>query len=67
MPGLEETIEEAATTPERGAADGVDITQRPLKDLIEADKYLTAKRAQANTWGGIKVQQLVPPGATGAT
>ena len=53
MPGLEETIEEAATTPERGAADGVDITQRPLKDLIEADKYLTAKRAQANTGGGI--------------
>lgn len=66
MADLSEQIEEAANGPARAAADGVDVTARPIRDLIEADKYLTAKRAAAtNKTGGLRFAKLVPPGTTG--
>lgn len=43
--------------------DGTSVSERSLHELIEADKYLTAKRARANPARGLLFTKLVPPGA----
>lgn len=63
---LSQQIEDAATGPARVVSDGTDVTARPIKDLIEADKYLAAKRAAAKSkTGGIRFAKVIPPGTTG--
>lgn len=62
MPEIDERIEEVAGGLSSVTSDGTTVTQHNIKDLIEADKYLTQKEAKANKWNGIRVQKLVPPG-----
>lgn len=38
-------IEEAALEPQSATVDGQTVNSRPLKDLIEADRYLEQKQA----------------------
>ena len=45
MSELENTIEEEASAPESVSSDVGSKTNRPLDDLIEADKYLASKEA----------------------
>lgn len=73
MPDLSDTIQEVAETGIQSAAvDGRSSTGIPLPDLIQADKYLADKAAQAtavtgsrSAWGGTRMARAVPPGATG--
>lgn len=62
---LEAAIETAAEKPVSASVDGVTITQRPIADLIAADRYLSAKRAARKRSRGIRLTQIVPPGANG--
>lgn len=64
---LESTIESVATNPASVSVDGQTVQAHNLKDLIEADRYLTQKTAAANANqqrpGGIRFTKLLPPGA----
>lgn len=60
---FEQKIEEAAQGPASVTADGTTVNARPLTELIEADKYLTAKKAAKKSNLGIKRIQIVQPGA----
>ena len=59
----EAAIQDAATTPASVASDGVAVTQRSVRDLIDADRYLGAKRAAANPARSFVRVKIVPPGA----
>lgn len=60
---LETTIENAAENPQSASVDGVTVTQRSLSELIEADKYLQAKKASRRKNRGLRYTRIVPPGA----
>lgn len=62
---LESTIETAAEKPVSMSVDGVTVTQRPIADLIAADRYLSAKKASRHKSRGIRFTQIVPPGGNG--
>ena len=56
-------IAEAAVAPASVTIDGNTVNAQRLPDLIEADKYLSAKRALANPAKALTRVQFVPPGA----
>jgi len=60
---LEDAIREAAEGPAAATTDAGSVTQHNLKDLIEADRYLAAKRAAATRRRGIRVSRVVTGGA----
>lgn len=61
---IEQQIGRAAANPAKVSGDAGTVEQQPLKDLIEADKYLAHKQASRQRGlGGIKLVQLIPPGA----
>lgn len=62
---LESKIETAAETPASMSVDGVTVTQRPIGDLIAADRYLSAKKASRQKSRGIRFTKIVPPGGNG--
>ena len=39
--------------------DGTSVSERSLSELIEADKYLSGKRAASNPTAGLRLTQLV--------
>ena len=61
---LEQTIETAAENPQSATVDGVTVTQRSISELIEADKYLQAKKALRRKNRGLIYTKIVPPGAS---
>lgn len=65
MPDLSDTIEEAASDPQSASIDGRSATARPIKDLIEADRYLAEKEAaqSSTTRLGVRFFATKPPGA----
>ncbi len=63
MADLSESIEESAQQPKSGNFDGVNFTQHSLKEQIEADKYLEAKKAATGKTRGIAFTQFRHPGA----
>ena len=61
---LENKITENAEGPKRARGDSGEVEQHNLKDQIEADRYLNAKKAAKTKGLGIRISKLVPPGAT---
>ena len=59
---LETAIAENATGPKQARGDQGSVEQHPLKDQIEADKYLAAKRAAQAKGLGIKLAKIDPGG-----
>ena len=59
---LADTIEENAAGPKKASGDSGSIEQHPLKDQIEADKYLAAKKSAQATGLGIKLAKVSPGG-----
>jgi len=53
----------AAQEPKRVKGDMGEVEAHPLKDQIEADRYLASKRAASKPGGGLRFTKLVPPGA----
>lgn len=56
---LTQRIEEAAAGPARVRHDGTEVEAQPLKDLVEADNHLAAKRAADKPQRGLRFTRLV--------
>ena len=56
-------IASVAVSPAEVNIDGQQVKQQDISDLIEADKYLSAKAATRRTGLGIKFVNLKPPSA----
>ena len=59
---LDNAIRQNAQGPESASADGVQVKQRSLRDVIEADKYLAGKDARRNPARAFTRVKIVPPG-----
>ena len=66
MPDLSAEIQAAAARPKSATNDQGSVTERDLKDLIEADLHLQGTEAAASNrsgWAGLRMARVVPPGA----
>ena len=63
VPNLNQTIRDNAAQPAKASVDGQSVEQHPLKDQIEADRYLASKDAARKPGLGIKFAKIVPPGS----
>ena len=61
---IEDAIEENAAGPRKASNDSISVEQHPLKDQIEADKYLQSKKAAVGKGLGVKFSKLSPDGTT---
>ena len=59
MPDLGDTIEEAAGNVAAASGDAGSFTERPLADLIEADKHLAAKRGSTKRGRGLRFSKVI--------
>jgi len=57
---LDQRIEEVANSPARAANDSGSIENQNLKYLIEADKYLSAKKAAQSRNFGLRLGRIKP-------
>lgn len=60
---LQEQIAENARAPRRVRGDEGEVEEHPLKEQIEADRYLAAREATRNKRRGLRFTKLKPPGA----
>ena len=60
---LDTAIEENAKGPAKVSGDAGSVEQHPLKDQIEAAKFLASKDAAKSKKRGLRFNKLVPPGA----
>ena len=61
---LDQTIRENAQGPAEARGDSSSVKQHPLKDQIEADRFLASKQAMKSKSRGIRFTKLSPPGAS---
>ena len=59
----EEALREAAKQPAKVSVDGQSVEQHPLRDQIEADRYLASKDAARKPGLPMKFAKIVPPGS----
>lgn len=64
MSNLSDNLEEIAQQPQSVSVDGQSVSQRPIKDLIELDKYQRATRANRDATMGLRIRRIQFPGAT---
>ena len=60
---IEKSIKENAVGPKSAESDGQKVEQHSIADQIEADRYLNSKQAMKKRNLGLKVIQIIPPGA----
>jgi len=60
---LDDAIRENAAGPKRASVDGVETEQHPLKEQVEADRYLNSKKAARARRLGLRIVKIIPPGA----
>lgn len=63
MPDLDDTIEDLAAKPAAVSSDGLSVTERPLADIVEADRYLKGGTAGGKNHQGLRITLLKPPGS----
>ncbi len=59
---LTQQIADAAAAPARTTVDGVSTEEHNIKDLIEADKYLSGKAARNRGGLPFRTLRILPPG-----
>lgn len=64
-PDLEQAIRDNAAGPAKASGDSGNVEQHPLRDQIEADRYLASKQAAKTPAKALRLTRLVPPGAEG--
>ncbi len=62
---LDTSILQNAQGPAKAASDAGSVVQHPLKDQIEADRYLSAKQAAKKRKRGLRITKLILPGQVG--
>ena len=60
---LDDTIQQNAQGPAKVTGDAGSVEQHSLKEQIEADRYLSSKKAAKQKNRGLRFSKLVPPGA----
>ncbi len=60
---LEQTIRDSASGPAKASNETGSVEQHPLRDQIEADRYLASKEAAANPRKALRFTKISPPGA----
>ena len=60
---LDDVIQDNAQGPQRVSGDSGSMEQHPLKDQVEADRYLQSKKASRKKSLGLRIAKIVPPGA----
>ena len=60
---IEEVLIENASAPKSAEVDGQKVEQHSLKELIEADRYVTSKKATKSRTSGLKFNKLSHSGA----
>jgi hypothetical protein len=60
---LEEVLIENASAPKSAEVDSQKVEQHSLKELIEADRYVTSKKAMKSRNSGLKISKLSHSGA----
>jgi hypothetical protein len=60
---LKDAIEQNAQGPAKASGDEGSVEQHPLRDQIEADRYLATKDAVKKGKRGLRFSKLVPPGS----
>ena len=64
MSDLSSNIQTAASSPAEASVDGTTVKQRPISELIEADRYLASKAAASSKFRGLRFNTITPPGST---
>jgi len=62
---LEQAIRDNAAGPKRAQGDAGSVEQHSLKDVVEADRYISSKEVASNPVKAVRFTRLVPPGAGG--
>jgi len=62
-PDLSSQIQSLANSPAEVSGDAGSVKQRPVSELIEADRYLASKAAIANPLKGLRFAKIKPPGS----
>ncbi len=60
---LDQSIRENAQGPAEAHGDSGGMKQHPLKDQIEADRFLASKQAVKSKSRGVRFTKIAPPGA----
>lgn len=53
----------SASGPAEATVDGATVRQQPIRDLIEADRYLRSKCAASGPNFGLRFTKLIAPGS----
>lgn len=61
---IRDKLEEAAKNPRRVRTDAGEVENHDLDKIIEADKYISAKKAAATKSRGLRFNTILPPGAS---
>ncbi len=64
MTDIVDNIQEIAQQPAAAAGDGQSVTQRPIADLIAADKYARGNDVHRDATMGLRFGRIIPPGAS---
>jgi hypothetical protein len=56
-----EDIEELGTAPKKIVGDEGSVEERPIKELVEADRYAAGKRATGPPYG-MRISKIEKPG-----
>jgi len=59
---IAKAISQAAEEPSSVSFDGVSVSNRSIKDLIEADKYIAQQGAATSPTLGIRMGRFIPQG-----
>lgn len=62
---LEQIIRDNAAGPKHAQGDAGSVDQHPLREQIEADRYLASKQASAAPVKALRLTRIIPPGAEG--
>ena len=60
---ITDRLETLAQKPQIVEADGVKVEQHDLKQIVEADRYLSNRNAASKPHRGLRFSKIVPPGA----
>jgi hypothetical protein len=58
-----EALEGALQNPAEVESDGLKVKEQKIKDLIELDRHLAAKRAHSTNPAGLRFGKFVAPGS----
>lgn len=62
-PDLSSQIQSLANGPAEVSGDAGSVKQRPISELIEADRYLASKAAMSDPLRGLRFAKITPPGS----